>query len=35
MQQLVEQVYAEGHAIVRGFLPLDEMEHVAREVDRI
>ncbi len=35
MQNLVEQVYSEGYAIVRGFLPPAEMEQIGHEVDRV
>lgn len=35
MPNLVEQVHAEGYAIVRGFLPQEEMALVKSEADRI
>ena len=35
MRDVVEQVYSEGYAIIRGFLPPEEMARMGREVDRI
>jgi len=35
MRDLVEQVHEQGYAIVRGFLPPDELGDVSAEVDRL
>jgi len=35
MHDVVEQVHAEGYAIIRGFIPADEMRAVSDEVDRL
>ena len=35
MTNLVEQLHTEGYAIIRGFLPAQEMAQLGREADRI